>query len=111
MGRFIVTKYGHNISDYNTIGEVIMYCDKIDGELCIDTDEKHNHCTNCEHFDWWDGDYCCLHDMKILCESRDGKFYSKLPESCNNCPNYKWNEGYGYGDLYYVEYQKFLRTI
>lgn len=111
MGRFIVTKDGHNISDYDTIGEAITHRYEIDGEIGIDTDEKYDHCTNCKDFYCSDVDYCCLHDMKILCKCKDGKFYSKLPESCDNCPNYEWNEGYGNGDLYYVEYQKFLKTL
>lgn len=38
MGRFIVTKDGHNVSDYDTIEEAIKHCDEIDGELCIDVE-------------------------------------------------------------------------
>lgn len=30
-------------------------------------------CLQCEHFHWWDGDYCCLEKMEILFSSKDGK--------------------------------------
>ena len=32
------------------------------------------NCINCEHFAWWDGDYCCVAKKKILQESPEGEF-------------------------------------
>ena len=35
------------------------------------------HCTNCQHFAWWDGD-CCTAKMIILQNSDDGKLNKEL---------------------------------
>lgn len=29
-------------------------------------------CLRCEHFCWWDGDYVCFEDMKLLAQAPNG---------------------------------------
>lgn len=50
-------------------------------------------CLSCEHFALWDGDYCCVNQMKILSSCTD-KLEAKAPNKVigfdtQNCENYK----------------------
>ena len=40
--------------------------------------KPNQHCTNCQHFAWWDGDYCCTVKMIISQNSDDGKLNKAL---------------------------------
>lgn len=49
---------------------------------------------NCEHFSWWDGDYCCTDKFKILQESKNGKFNEDILFALENNMNCsKWKLG------------------
>ena len=52
-------------------------------------DLPHWRCLTCEHFCWWDGDYCCLDRRKILVESPSGRItreqYDTLCRRCKHC--------------------------
>lgn len=44
------------------------------------------------HFAWWDGDYCCIRRLEILCPSKNGEFSPEiLPklEKHLNCKHHK----------------------
>lgn len=65
-------------------------------------------CLTCEHFCWWDGDYCCVDKMKILAESPSGRItkerYDTLYERYKRCRSYKekyyiWNKSGLYVEL------------
>ena len=62
------------------------------------------NCVTCEHFDWWDGDYCCLKKMTILCSSNsDGRFTEKILENMKTpetCKYYDHHARPGYVELY-----------
>ena len=46
-------------------------------------------CLKCEHFCWWDGDYCCLDRNKILIGSPSGRItreqYDSLTRKYKHC--------------------------
>lgn len=49
------------------------------------------NCISCQHFCWWDGDYCCSRKMRILQESDKGEFtidILKSLEKNKNCIDY-----------------------
>ena len=53
-------------------------------------------CISCEHFAWWDGDYCCLKKMRILQPSKDGHFGDDILAVLNRhrkCRSYNRKEG------------------
>lgn len=65
-------------------------------------------CASCENFAWWDGDYCCLADFKILCESKNGYFAKDMIpiiEKGKKCKNYKRSDI----PMYEEDYEKFLK--
>lgn len=67
-------------------------------------------CASCANFAWWDGDYCCLADFKILHEAPDGYFtMDMIPviEKGKKCKNYER----GHIPIYEEEYEKFLKEI
>lgn len=50
------------------------------------------NCLNCASFAWWDGDYCCINEMTILQEAKNGKMNEdilKALEKNKDCPNWK----------------------
>lgn len=103
MGYFYVEVDGHNVSDYEYYGIAENHAKQIDGDVLVG--EIKNHCTNCSHFVWWDGDYCCVNDMVILSPSdKKGNFICKIPDEV--CENYEWNKGYGNGEMFYNKYFK-----
>lgn len=42
----------------------------------INIPEKN--CVNCDCFTWWDGDFCCSHNLRLLQESPDGEFNDNI---------------------------------
>lgn len=46
-------------------------------------------CLTCQHFTWWDGDYCCTHHFNIL-SGADNKNKATHPEKVlnNSCDDY-----------------------
>ena len=68
------------------------------------------NCITCEHFAWWDGDYCCIDKMKILCESPRGIMTDDILISLEKNKNCKtWKEGNKYHiDLNMEAYNNFL---
>lgn len=73
------------------------------------------HCTNCQHFTWWDGDYVCVWKMKIIEKSENGIFWCPFPFDgqtdfhAEKCTNYTWiDEG---ERLYEIPYQEFLAEL
>ena len=58
-------------------------------------------CLRCKHFCWWEGDYCCLDNYKILIESSSGKItreqYDAVTRKYKHCwffkkKEYRWNK-------------------
>ena len=74
--------------------------------------DAKNNCINCEHFAWWDGDYCCVKNFKILCESKSGHFNEdiltaiKTPKTCND---YKKAKNKKMTEIYQEAYIEFLK--
>ncbi|MBP5455228.1 MAG: hypothetical protein J6Y37_01865 [Paludibacteraceae bacterium] len=73
--------------------------DTLTGEIQIERDNTggmdfyippKESCINCEHFGWWDGDYCCVLKFRVLCDSPNGEFTDdilknlKTPKTCNS---------------------------
>lgn len=72
------------------------------------------HCTNCEAFAWWDGDFCCTAKMSIIEQSPDGKFWCPFPQPHQKSFNAEECEGYRYSEndkWYTEEYKRFLETL
>lgn len=52
------------------------------------------NCITCHSFTWWDGDYCCIKKLKILCNAPNGemnndiKIALKMNKDCKG-----WEEG------------------
>lgn len=65
------------------------------------------NCINCEHFAWWDGDYCCMRTLMIIQPSPEGDFsaviFKKL-KTPKTCPYYEKTAVGGYEKVY----QEFL---
>lgn len=61
------------------------------------------NCIKCQHFAWWDGDFCCTKHMKILQEAPDANFNDDILISISNnkdCEDYKEaEEGFAAGLL------------
>lgn len=36
------------------------------------------NCITCHNFAWWDGDYCCIKKLKILCNAPNGEMNSDM---------------------------------
>lgn len=49
------------------------------------------HCTNCQSFAWWDGDFVCTTNMKVIQKSEDGKFYAKIDDKAEDCIAYDFS--------------------
>ena len=48
------------------------------------------NCVDCEHFAWWDGDYCCMKTLKILAHSADGSLNDEIVDILEKgCKNFK----------------------
>lgn len=71
------------------------------------------HCTNCEHFAWWDGDYCCVWKMKIIEKSENGAFWCPFPQdfqedfNADKCEDYYFSEK----PIYRKPYLDFINEI
>ena len=63
------------------------------------------HCTNCENFAWWDGDYCCMYKCTILQPSLDGDFTDIIPTT--HCSKYRYSRKVN--DDYGSVYREFLK--
>lgn len=72
------------------------------------------HCTNCEAFTWWDGDFCCTNKMAIIETSPDGNFWCPFPQpnqtnfNAEECDGYRCSEN---NKWYAEEYKKFLELL
>lgn len=48
-------------------------------------------CVNCSHFAYWDGDWCCCAQLKLLSEIENDKTVN--PENCerdrSDCPDWE----------------------
>lgn len=55
-------------------------------------------CSNCEHFVWWDGDFCCLEHMTLLIESEEGRLTEMIRQALSKtgqrCKDYKRSKDY-----------------
>ena len=60
--------------------------------------KPNQHCTNCQHFVWWDADYCCTAKMIILQNSDDGKLNKELLGDI--CEEYIMDENPIYENIY-----------
>lgn len=60
--------------------------------------DSKQHCTNCQYFAWWDGDYCCTAKMIILQNSDDGKLNKELLGDI--CEEYIMDENPIYENIY-----------
>ena len=71
------------------------------------------NCVTCEHFDWWDGDWCCLKKFKILSHSWEtGEMRKDLLETIETretCEDYK--EEHSERPGYVEEYTKLIETL
>lgn len=70
---------------------------------------EHN-CLNCEHFCWWDGDYCCSRKMRILQESPAGEFNEDIIKALNDnkdCIDY-YEASIPHIRLYIEAFNKFM---
>lgn len=76
---------------------------------------KENNCLNCENFAFWDGDYCCLSNFTILCESnKNGDFTNDILHTLktkDDCVDWKKNESDFHIKLYKEKYDKFLNLL
>lgn len=55
-------------------------------------DKIEKNCITCGNFAWWDGDYCCLSKMKILCDAPNGKMNENIVislEANKKCKDWK----------------------
>ena len=86
-------------TDKNIIGKVIFPPD--------------GTCITCEHFDWWDGDWCCLKKFKILSHSWEtGEMRKDLLETIETretCEDYK--EEHSERPGYVEEYTKLIEKL
>lgn len=65
-------------------------------------------CITCSNFAWWDGDYCCLADFKLLQESPNGYFAKNIIpiiENSKKCRSYKKGTY-----TFEKEYNEFLKS-
>lgn len=75
---------------------------------------KNKHCTNCNNFTWWDGDYCCVAKMKVIEESENGFFWCPFPQQyqtsfiAEECAEYVPVNGEG---IYEEGYNEFLKLL
>lgn len=76
-------------------------------------DSIKKHCTNCKYFTWWDGDYCCMAQMKVIVESQNGYFWCPFPQSfqkvfdAEDCSDYTYEEN----NIYSEPYNDFLKEL
>ena len=69
-----------------------------------------DNCISCEHFAWWDGDFCCCENMKILQLSPKGEFTPEILKNIKNsedCSDYKESEN-KIRSIYEEAFKKFL---
>lgn len=73
------------------------------------------HCTNCNGFAWWDGDYCCTKKMAIIEQSPNGAFWCPFPQPnqtkfiAGKCEEYEPTDTKH--NLYEKQYEEFLEMI
>lgn len=68
-------------------------------------------CVKCEHFAWWDGDFCCVKKMKILQEAPDHNFNRDIILALKlniNCDAYSESEN---ETMYMKDFREFLNKI
>lgn len=69
-----------------------------------------DNCITCEHFAWWDGDYCCTAHMEILQNAPTGEFNSEIQEALKKhgkCLDYEESMDC-IRNVYETAYKKFL---
>ena len=78
----------------------------------MNTQEFIEHsCLTCEHFAWWDGDYCCIDKFKILMPAPRGNFNKDMIDVLKNkqqCKRHKKSMG-GMSSIYVKQFEKFLK--
>lgn len=70
-------------------------------------------CLNCIHFAWWEGDFCCIPEFKIIQADPDnnGLMTEELEKNMKtpaNCEDYEYREE-RYSKDYEEEYKKFRK--
>lgn len=66
---------------------------------------EEKNCITCANFAWWDGDYCCMKKLAIICESKDGSFSDEL------MANIKINDGCSDHKDSYGEHKEMLTEL
>ena len=69
-------------------------------------------CLNCEHFAWWDGDYCCTAKFKILCSSPNGDFTHDILTSLRinkNCSEHAPEENKEVANMHKEMFDNFMK--
>lgn len=72
----------------------------------------NRNCVNCDHFAWWDGDYCCVKKLKILQQSKNGEFNNDIIKSLEyykDCSD--WEEMYLPAQIYVEPFKEYLKNI
>jgi len=73
----------------------------------------HWRCLTCEHFCWWDGDYCCLDHGKIFVKSPSGRItkeqYDTLYNKYKQCWSYSEKLDRRNKDGLYIPLDKLIR--
>lgn len=74
-------------------------------------DKVEKNCINCGNFAWWDGDYCCLSKMKILCSSPKGEMNEDILTSMDvnkKCKDWKKAQEFQY-KMYKEAFDDFIK--
>lgn len=70
------------------------------------------NCLNCEHFTWWDGDYCCTKNFIILGKSNENWDFTEdivsMLKTFEDCIDWKKSKSEFHTELYKEKYHKFL---
>lgn len=72
----------------------------------------NENCITCDHFAWWDKDYCCLASFKILCHSEHGEFNDDIlrtMKTAEECCDYTEQENPNVKASYQEAFEEFLK--
>ena len=70
-------------------------------------------CLKCEHFGWWDGDYCCMDRQKVLVTSSTGRItqeqYDSMSRKFKHCWFFKKRKNSKFKDGLYLPINKLIK--
>lgn len=72
---------------------------------------NNDTCITCQHFAWWDGDYCCMSKMKVI--QHGDTFSEGIEAKIKPCEEFSYDEKAPYKEEYkrYQEWQKQIAIL